>query len=188
MSKNILILSPKVLKDRTAIHTNTDDKLLYTEIKAAQDMYLLPLLGSSLFNKIISDINTDTLSGYYKTLVDDFIIDMLCNYVLAELPDAINYQFTNKGVITKGDENSNAPSMTDLYSIIAKYKNRAEHYSSSARRYLLEYSDEHITEYTERGTGYDAIHPDTTSFSSPIYLGHYNDECEGSLRERYGGY
>ena len=52
MSKNILMLSVALLKERTAIHDNIDEKLIYPEIKAAQDMFILPVLGSALFNKL----------------------------------------------------------------------------------------------------------------------------------------
>ena len=70
MSKNVLLMSAQILKDRTAVHTNIDDKLLFPEIKAAQDMYIHPLLGSPLFNKIVSDLSsTGTTTGNYKTLL-----------------------------------------------------------------------------------------------------------------------
>lgn len=105
MSKNILLISDETLKERTTIHGNIDPKLLYPEIKAAQDMYIHPILGTALFNKIVSDVDAGTITGNYKTLLDDYIIDCLLYYTLAGLPEALSYQFWNKGVIRKqGDE------------------------------------------------------------------------------------
>ena len=57
MSANVLLISEDILKDRTAIHGNIDPKLLFPEIKVAQDMYIHPILGTALYDKIIGDIN-----------------------------------------------------------------------------------------------------------------------------------
>lgn len=181
-----LIVMPSVIKQRTALHTNVDDKLIYPEIKAAQDMYVMPLLGSALFNKIIADIKAGTLGGDYKTLVDNYIIDMICNYVLSEMPESINYQFWNKGVATKTTEDSNTPSMSEMYSIVAKYKNRAEHYSKRCRMYLIENAPTKFREYINIPGGVDVVVPDRTSFSSPIYLGEERDRPR-SYSDRYQG-
>ena len=96
MAKNVLLISAEILKDRTGIHSNIDDKLLYPEIKAAQDMYIHPILGTNLYNKIINDVDAGTITGDYKSLLDDYIIDCLIYYVLSGLPEALSYQFWNK--------------------------------------------------------------------------------------------
>jgi hypothetical protein len=186
MSKNILIISPSLLKERTALHDNVDEKLIYPEIKAAQDIYVLPLLGSALFNKILADIAASTLSGDYKTLVDDYLIDMLCNYVLAELPDGINYQYTNKGVVTKQNDNTTPPSMSDMYATIAKYKNRAEHYKKRALMYLVQNAPTKFPEYINPGQGVDDVRPERHAFSNPIYLGD-EDPHYRTYEEKYQG-
>lgn len=170
MSKNILIILPAVLKDRSGIHDNMDDKLIYPEIKAAQDMYIMPLLGSTLFNKILVDIAASSLTGNYKTLVDDYVIDAICNYVLSELPEGINYQFWSKGLASKTTDNSEKPSMSEMYSIVSKYKNRAEHYANRTRLYLVQNSAL-FPEYASFIAGIDSVPPENSSFESPIYLG-----------------
>jgi len=50
MSKNTLFISVQSIKDRTGLHANVDEKLVLPEIKTAQDMYILPALGSALYN------------------------------------------------------------------------------------------------------------------------------------------
>ena len=171
MSKNTLLIMPSVLKERSGIHTNIDDKLIFPEIKAAQDMHILPLLGSGLFHKIQDEIEAETLSGNYKDLMDDYIIDALCNYVLSELPEGLNYQFWNKGVSTNTDPNSNQPSMSEMYSTMSKSKNRAEHYAKRCRLFLVQNSPAMFPEYSQTASGVDVIAPEGTSFVSPIYLG-----------------
>lgn len=169
------IILPSVIKERMSLHDNVDDKLIYPEIKAVQDMYIMPLLGSTLFNKILTDIANNTLSGYYKTLMDDYLIMCICNYVMSELPEGLNYQYWNKGVSQKTVENATQPTMSEMYSIVAKYKSRAEHYSKRARMYLIQNASAYFPEYRQFVSGVDTVYPDKNSYSNPIYLG---DESE----------
>lgn len=169
------IILPSVIKERMTLHDNVDDKLIYPEILAVQDLYIMPLLGSTLFNAILTKISNNTLSGYYQTLMDDYIVPCVCNYVMSELPEAINYQYWNKGVSQKTVDNATEPSMSEMYSIVAKYKSRAEHYSKRARMWLIQNATAHIPEYLTFVAGVDTVYPDRTSYSCPIYLG---DETE----------
>lgn len=171
MSKNTLLIMPKIIKDRSGVHTNIDDKLLYPEIKAAQDMYILPLLGSSLFNKLQNDIENDSLTGDYKDLMDDYIIDALINYVLAELPDGLSNQFWNRGLSRKAGDDLQPLSMTEMYNVVSKYRNRAEHYAKRCRMYLIQNGTAKFPEYNAVLAGADSIPPEAVSFVSPIYLG-----------------
>jgi len=170
MSLNILLLKPSVLKDRTTVHKNVDDKLIYPEIKASQDMFILPLVGSGLFNKLLADINANVLTGVYKTLVDDYLIDTLINYTMSQMVTTVNYQFWNTGVVSVQKDSAQIPSQSDMFAIVDKYKNRAEHYSKRARMYLLQ-NQGLYPEYRAQNGGMDTVFPDQTSFTSPIYLG-----------------
>lgn len=165
------IVLPSVVKERMSLHDNVDDKLIYPEIKAVQDLYIMPLLGSTLFNKILNDIANNTLTGDYKDLMDNYLIMAICNYVMSELPEGLNYQFWNKGVSQKTVDNATQPTMSEMYSIVAKYKSRAEHYVNRARMYLIEYGNEKFPEYVTFVAGVDTVYPDRTSYTIPIYLG-----------------
>jgi hypothetical protein len=173
MSKNTLLLSATILKDRTAIHTNIDEKLLYPEIKAAEDMFIHPILGTALYNKLISDIDsTGTTTGAYKTLLDDYILDTLINYVIAALPDAISFQFWNKGVLRKGGDTTETPTMAELVDIADKYRVRAEWYAQRLIKYLQTVATSVVLpEYIDPGSAIDTIVPEVNSFTMPIYLG-----------------
>ena len=171
MSKNILILMPSLLKERTGVHDNIDEKLIYPEIKAAQDLFIMPLLGSTLFNKILTDINAGTLGGNYKILVDDYVLDTLINYVLSELPEGLNYQFWNKGLSKKESDQSQVPSMPEMYGIVDKYKSRAEHYAKRCRLYLVQNATNLFPEYNQRIAGIDEVSPERNNYTCPIYLG-----------------
>lgn len=179
--ENKLLISDVMIKERTAIHGNIDPKLIYPDIKVAQDMYILPLLGSALYFKlqdlITSDATGATWPAAYKTLVDVYIIDPLIYYTLSELPTTISYQFWNKGVMRKQGLDTDLPSMSDLIDLSNKYRNRAEFYGNRLKRYLIQNANDSFPEYNNPGNGVDTINPDQKAFTIGIYLGPDNDCC-----------
>lgn len=184
MSLNVLFISDTIFIERTTMHGNVDPKLLYPEIKAAQDMYILPLLGTALYSKLQTDITGGTVSGYYLTLLNDYIIDTLVNYVMMELPTTISYQTFNKGVLKAGGQDVETTSMSDLVSLSDRYKRRAEFYAERMKRYLIEESARgNFPEYVNPGNRADTIHPYGGTFSLPIYLGDSDCGCGNNPQE-----
>lgn len=186
MSQNILLISDTMIKERTVIHGNIDAKLIYPNIKVAQDMYIHPILGTALYDKLLSDVSASSLAGNYKTLVDMYIVDTLIYYVLSELPISLSYQFWNKGMVRKLGEDTELPGIDELYSIQNKYKNWAEFYANRLRLYLKQNAPAMFPEYINPGNGVDAIYPDNNSFTMPVYLGD-EDKCSKSYEEKYQG-
>lgn len=179
MSKNILLISDTMIKDRTAIHGNIDPKLIYPDIKYAQDVYIAPLLGTALYNKLLSSVSDGTISTdanlvHYKELIDDYLVDALIYYTLAELPETLSYQFWNKGIVRKQGENTELPSMAELVSIGMKYKSRAEHYGQRMRLWIVQNAGSPngwFPEYLNPGSTIDTITPEQRAFTMPVYLG-----------------
>lgn len=191
MSQDILLISDTMIKDRTSVHGNIDPKLIYPNIKVAQDMYIHPILGSALYNKLQTIVSDGTISSSaplapYKLLVDRYIVDALIYYTLAELPVSLSYQFWNKGVLRKQGESTDLPSMSELFDIGNKYKNWAEFYSNRLRLYLKQNAATLFSEYNNPGSGIDDINPTHKSFTMPVFLGDDNS-CGQTFEERYQG-
>ena len=184
--EKILLVSDQMIKEQTAIHGNIDPKLIYPDIKLAQDMYIYPLLGSALYAKlqaIVADgtIKSDPVNANYKILLDKFLNDAIIYYTLSELPTTISYQFWNKGVLRKTSDNTELPSMGDLIDISNKYKQRAEFYANQARKYIKQHAYEYFPEYLNPGTGLDTQRPEHSTFTMPVYLGGLDDDCGDSM-------
>ena len=60
MSRNILFISVNTIKERTAVHSNLDEKLINPEILTSQDMYILPALGTALYERLQTGIQIIT--------------------------------------------------------------------------------------------------------------------------------
>lgn len=174
MSNQILFIDVDILKDRTQIHGNVDDKLIIPEIKVAQDMYLEPVLGTPLFQKFLTLIDDGTITSggnaAYKTLLDNYIIDCMIWRTMMLLPVPLTIQFYNKGAKVKDGDNDSTPSMTELADVSNEFRTRAEHYENRLRRYLIRDKGTLYPEWEDAGDTEDDILPRRTSYSMPIYL------------------
>ena len=170
MSANILFISESLIKSRTGVSDAIDGKQIKPQIKIAQDMYLQPSLGSTLYLRLQSGIEANNLSINETTLLNTYITDCLVWYTVSLLPFSLGYQFFSKGVLQKTSEESNTPSRADLELISNQYKKTAEFY----KQRLVDYLRENyllFSEYFNPGSGLDVIFPQTKAYTCPIYLG-----------------
>lgn len=188
MSRNILFISVDTIKDRTGLHFNVDPKLVYPDILFAQDAYILPVLGTALYDKLQTDIENKQLACPYETLLNDYITPCLVYQVMAELPMALSYQFYNKGVVKKTGEGQIEPSASELTEVAQRYNSRAEYYRQRLVKYLKQQSSQNIfPEYLNPGSGVDTVVPDNQAYTISVWLGD-DDCCAGkSFEEMYQG-
>jgi hypothetical protein len=193
MSKNTLFISVQSIKDRTGLHANVDEKLVLPEIKTAQDMYILPALGSALYNELQTAVDSNTYTNLQTTLLDDYIVDTLIYFVMSELPQGLSFQFYNKGLLRKSGENQENPSMQDMIDVANRYKARAEFYKQRLIKYLKQ-NNALYPNYLNFGSGIDSIKPDNEGYTVSMYLGDaccndhdYEGKRKRTFEERYQG-
>jgi hypothetical protein len=193
MSKNTLFISVQSIKDRTGLHANVDEKLVLPEIKTAQDMYILPALGSALYAELQTAVEANSFTALQTTLLDDYIVDCLIYYVMSELPQGLSYQFYNKGLIRKTGENQESPSMQDMIDVANRYRARAEFYKQRLIKYLKQ-NNASYPNYLNFGSGIDSIKPDNEGYTVSMWLGDngccgedFDGKHRKSFEERYQG-
>jgi hypothetical protein len=188
MSRNTLFISVKTIKERTGLHANVDEKLILPEILTAQDMYILPALGTGLYNRLQDGINASNLTADETDLLDTYVTNCLVYFVMSELPMGLSYQFYNKGVVRKNSDNTELPSAQDMIDVANRYKARAEFYKQRLVKFLRQSST--ITKfplYNNPGDGVDTIRPDIEAYTTTIWLGD-NYGCKGqSFEQLYQG-
>lgn len=170
MSKNIDFITTEIFKQRTATSTAVDDLQVRPFIKVAQDMYILPSLGSALYARLQAGIDAGNLNVNEKTLLNEYITDSLVWYTMSLLPMGLGYQVFSKGFLQKTSEESITPTRGDLELIENKYKAIGEYYNKRLIVYLKENYTKHY-EYLNPGSGVDTIFPQNNAYTCPIYLG-----------------
>jgi len=187
MSLNTLFISVQSIKDRTGLHANVDEKLILPEIKTAQDMYIMPALGSTLYNRLQAGINGSNLNANEQSLLNNYVTDCLIYYVMSELPMGLSYQFYNKGLLRKSGDNTENPSMQDMIDVANRYRTRAEFYKQRLIKYLRQ-NNTMFPEYLNYTSGIDTIIPDLEGYTTSLFL---DDDCDcwgkKPLSEKYQG-
>jgi hypothetical protein len=188
--KNTLFISVNTIKERTGLHSNVDDKLILPEIQTAQDMYILPLLGSNLYERLQNGIVANNLNADETTLLDDFVTSTLMYFVLSELPVGLSYQMFNKGIMRKTSDHGLNPDMQELIDVANRYRSRAEFYKQRTIKFLRQNAASgKYPEYVNFGVGIDKIRPERDAYQASMWLGddiNYSNHPI-SFEEKYQG-
>jgi hypothetical protein len=171
--RDILFISPENIYERSPVHKNIDSKMIVSEIKTVQEMQLLPVLGTALYERLQDGIDDNNLTANEETLLKDYIRDAMIHYTISELADGLSYQIWNKGLTRKTTENSEAVSASEIDDYKAKYKNRAEWYLERLINYLIEEAGtgSKFQEYINPGSRVVTFIPMRSAYEIGIYLG-----------------
>ena len=108
--ENTLLISEAKLKRFTDINNALDPDLLSSIIREAQIIHVTRLLGTPLYDKILSLVDNNTLTGNYQTLVNDYVQDSLLYWAYYESLESIYLRPRNAGLVkpTGGENNIDA--------------------------------------------------------------------------------
>jgi len=177
---NILFITTEYLKTNTAIDDNIDNSILTPYITQAQKIHIEPILGTVLYKKLQADITAGSVTGVYKTLLDDYIQNTLAYWTMYDSLPFLNYKVTNKSIVTKGSETSAAIGLDELRYLHANIRDNAEYLSQRITKYLVT-NQSSFSEYRSNSE-IDEIRPNSTSYFSGIYLGNgSNNDCNDGL-------
>ena len=166
--QHTLYISATRLKRDSAMGGSVDDNLMMPYILLAQDMYILPILGTDLDAKLKSEIQADTLAGDYKTLVEDYIQKALVQFAFAELAPFMRLRFVNNAIVIMGStDQSSSATYEDIKPLIDRAQDAAEFYRQRTIDYLRDNSSS-FPEYSSN-TGAD-LDPTTNNYFAGINL------------------
>ena len=135
--QHTLYISATRLKKDSAIGGSVEDDLIMPYILLAQDMNILPILGTDLDAKLKSDIQGGSLSGAYKTLVETYIQPALVQFSFVSLVPYLRLRFVNNAVVVMGaTEQSSSATYEDLEPVMNTATDAAEFYRQRCIDYL----------------------------------------------------
>jgi len=167
----VLFISEQKLKESTAINLNVDDSLLLFGVREAQKLYVETALGTQLTQKIKDLITAGTIGNVgneaYKTLVDDYIGDMLGGYSLYHILPYLRFKVENGNIFSKTSETGNALSESEAQHFREEILNTASYY----RERLIDYIRNNVSSYPEYSTNSGAdVSPSTENYYSNMNL------------------
>jgi len=166
--QHTLYISATRLKKDSAIGGSVDDNLIMPYILLAQDMHILPILGTDLDAKLKADIQGGTLANQYKTLVEDYIQPALVQFSFVSLVPYLRLRFVNNAVVVMGaTDQSSSATYEDLEPVMNTATDAAEFYRQRCIDYLRNNTSS-FSEYTSN-SGAD-LDPTTANYFGGIQL------------------
>lgn len=164
-----LILSEKYIRANSIINNNVDMKLLTPLIITIQDWKLRPLLGSNLYDEIITETTPGgTLTTPNAVLVNEFILPCLNWYLVAECLVSLKFRLMNKGIMESSSDNSSQSSTDDLKFIENRYSSLAESYGNNMTKYIR--ANPTLYPLFFNNNGIDKTFPVKSAFRSPFHI------------------
>ena len=136
MTNFVYFISTTYLKDNTPVNENVDDKLLKTSIKESQEIYIRDIIGSGLYNELLTQAFASTLTQLNTTLLDTYVAPCLKYYTLTEAMLPMTFKLMNKSVASRESDNARAISVEEMTLIEGRYRDKAEYYANRLRDYL----------------------------------------------------
>ena len=167
----VLFISEDKLKDSTAINLNVDVNLLLPYVRQAQKLYVETKLGTDLNNKLKDLIVAGTVGAVgnenYKTLLDDYIGDMLPNWALYHCIPFLRFKVENGNIYSKTSETGNSLSTEESQHLREEIRNTAEYYTERLISYICN-NNSLFPEYNTN-TGSD-VNADNNAFYNNMNL------------------
>ncbi len=168
--QHTLYISSTRIKKDTALGGSVDDNLIMPYILLAQDMYILPILGTDLDNKLKSDIQGGSLAGNYKTLVEDYLQKALVQFAFAELLPFLRLRMVNNAAVVMGaTDQSSSASYDELRPLMDRAKDAAEFYRQRMIDYLTDKGSSAFPEYASNSDAGE-LSPTTRNYYAGMNL------------------
>ena len=167
----VLFISEEKLKDSTAINLNVDVNLLLPYVRQAQKLYVETKLGTDLNQKLKDLIVAGTIGNVgneaYKTLLDDYIGDMLPNWAFYHAIPFLRFKIENGNIYSKTSETGTALSTEEAQHLREEVRNTAEYYTER----LIEYITNNLSSFPEYSTNTGAdVNPDQNAYYNGMNL------------------
>jgi hypothetical protein len=148
----VLFISEAKLKDSTAINLNVSIDILLPFVKEAQKIYVETALGTDLNNKlkdlIVAGEVDLPVNANYKTLLNDYVGDMLPSYSLYHAFNYLRHKVENGNIYSKSSETGTALTTEEAQSFREEILNTGSYY----RERLIDYICNNSTLFPEYNT------------------------------------
>jgi hypothetical protein len=166
-----LFISESYIKNNTEIDENVNVNKLLPTVWWCQKAYIEQVLGSALFDDLLSKILASTLAGNDLTLVEKYVSPALVQWVMFEVQVPLLFNFRDKSVGKNSSDFSQPIDYTEHRYIKDNYKKRAETLTKRLEDYLCANS----ALFTLYGTSTtsDQIIANDLPPSTSVYMGGY---------------
>jgi hypothetical protein len=169
---DIYLITYSELTNATPLGGNIDVDRYKFCILDAQRSKIRELLGDTLYEKIESDYDSNTLSGIYRTLYEQFVKPILIHQSAVEYLTIGSFQVANGGIFKHTPQNGTPVEFSEVKHLIDSQKVKVEMYVERLNRWLIRVRPTEYNWYYE-----NIVNP------MPTYGGSLNFDITGNTDE-----
>lgn len=166
-----LIIPQDYLIKKSGISPNTDFTLISPSIVLVQELRLRELLGTNLYNEIITQTTpTVSLTAANRILMDTYIAPFMVCYVQSFAVNATKYRFSNIGPVVRDSSGQGVNAISDIKAkeLTDDFKNNAESYGQLMLDFIKANPGDYPAFFTNTGVG--NVIPQYSAFDTQIYV------------------
>ena len=163
------------------VEADFDQGMLGQLIWDIQELYILPIIGTALYDELKTQVRTNTLTSVNQTLLFEKINPALMWHVLSKGAHIFTYKIRNKGIVTQTSDNATPATISEIDRLVKQFESFAQTYSERLTKYLIENSTTYPL-YLNAGNGVDAIQPSFQNYNVGWVMTNgtkYNPCCNG---------
>lgn len=138
MINNVLLCSEDYIKTNSNLGDNVWGKFLLPAIREAQEIRLQAVIGTNLYQSLISKVADGSIAGQYKDLLDFYVQPVLLYQVLSDVIDILDIKLVNLGTVRSRDEYVDNISDEERARLKQNYEYKADWYVRRLQQFLLE--------------------------------------------------
>ena len=170
----IYFISEEYIKQNTGLDDNVDQHLIKPLIMDNQELHIISMLGTSLYDKVTQLLQDNLDNGTplptpYDVLINTYIAKVLMFRVMQDVPDAISLKMRNNGVIKQGNESGQAAEIQERQRLINGYERKGDTWQIRFENWICDFKDE-IPEYCESQPD-GGVYAEKDGFQNGMYIG-----------------
>ena len=167
----VLFISEAKLKSSTALNLSVSTEILLPYLRQSQKLYVETHLGTPLNQKLKDLIVAGTVNlpanAAYKTLLDDYVGDMLPNWAFYHAIPFLRFKIENGNIYSKTSETGNSLSTEESQHLREEVRNTAEYYTER----MIDYICNNNSLFPEYSTNSGAdVDPDRNAYYNGMNL------------------
>lgn len=159
---NAFLIDIDTIKKIGFVNSNVENNIISTTLRRVQDTMVRPILGSSLYKRLLEGIDASDLTADETTLLNDYVAPVLIAGVDLRIINPLTYEIRSKTVGTTRDEYMTPVTESENNRLSDELRRDFEVYKSSLVVYLCKNSDL-FPEYNVESETEENIHPSNNS-------------------------
>lgn len=168
--KESLLISEELFNALAPVSGDLDWEYVWPIILAVEDKWIQTILGQKLYEKLMADIEDDSLADPYKLLVEDYIARVSVWFTCYQGLPFWGMKVVNSGVVQRIVDDGTPMSLNDIDKLAEQCRAQGEFYKQRLIDYLCANS-KNFPEYNQNKS--EEVQPETINYSGGLNLEDY---------------